>query len=168
MPSRDVFTKHPQRLETFDYLGPRRYFLTFCTDRRHRAFIDRERVDLVHAQILRTSMATAFEITAYCYMPDHLHLMVEGLEGRSDCRVFISRAKQYSGFYYQRLASRRLWQRYSYERVLRDEDLTAGVVRYILENPIRAGLVQSPEDYPFSGSTRYTILELADAIRWSG
>jgi REP element-mobilizing transposase RayT len=114
-----VFTGRPERLKTFDYLGPQRYFLTFCTDRRHQAFIDREHVDLVHAQILRTSTLMAFEITAYCYMPDHLHLLVEGVEDRSDCREFISRAKQFTGFHYAQLTGRRLWQRYGYERTLR-------------------------------------------------
>jgi len=33
----------------------------------------------------------------------------------------------------------------------RDEDLES-VRRYIRENPVRAGLVDVPEDYPFSGS----------------
>ena len=162
-----MFTSRPERLKAFDYLGPHRYFLTFCTDRRHQAFVDRAPVELVHTQILRTSTLTAFAITAYCYMPDHLHLLVEGLENRSDCREFISKAKQYSGFYYARLTSRRLWQRYSYERTLRDEEATEGVVRYILENPIRAGMVQSPEEYPFSGSSRYTISEMSDAVQWA-
>jgi putative transposase len=162
------FTRHPGRLKTFNYLGLHRYFLTFCTDRRHQAFADREHVDLVHAQILRTSQLTAFEITAYGYMPDHLHLLIEGLEDRSDCREFISRAKQYTGYCYARLTSRRLWQRYGYERTLRDGDPTASVVRYIIENPVRAGLVRNPEEYPFSGSSRYTMAELADAICWSG
>jgi putative transposase len=163
-----VFTGRPERLKTFDYLGPQRYFLTFCTDRRHQAFTDREHVDLVHAQILRTSTLMAFEITAYCYMPDHLHLLVEGVEDRSDCREFISRAKQFTGFHYAQLTGRRLWQRYGYERTLRADDATPSVVRYILENPVRRGLVRNLEEYPFCGSSGYTMEELADAIRWSG
>jgi len=34
------------------------------------------------------------------------------------------------------------------------------VVRYILENPLRAGLVQGAADYPWIGSSRFTIEEL--------
>jgi REP element-mobilizing transposase RayT len=40
----------------------------------------------------------------------------------------------------------RLWQRYGFERVLRDDEATLDVARYILRNPVRAGLVDVPED----------------------
>ena len=36
--------------------------------------------------------------------------------------------------------------------VLRTEQRTEDVIRYVLENPVRARLVEKPEDYPFSGS----------------
>ena len=36
--------------------------------------------------------------------------------------------------------------------VLRAEQRTEDVIRYVLENPVRARLVEKPEDYPFSGS----------------
>jgi hypothetical protein len=50
--------------------------------------------------------------------------------------------------------------------VLRNEDESMGVARYILENPVRAGLVQSPLDYDFSGSSRYSVHEILDAVSW--
>jgi hypothetical protein len=34
------------------------------------------------------------------------------------------------------------------------------VARYVLHNPVRAGLVISPEDYPFSGSHVHTVREI--------
>ena len=47
--------------------------------------------------------------------------------------------------------STRLWQRYGYERVLRGTDETFAVAKYILENPVRAGIVRAPRDYPYLG-----------------
>jgi REP element-mobilizing transposase RayT len=85
-------------------------------------------------------------------MPDHLHLLVEGREESSDCKDFIKRAKQYSGFYYRRQYGRRLWQRYSYEHVLRDHQKSVNAARYIMRNPVAAGLVARAESYPYSGS----------------
>ncbi len=35
-----------------------------------------------------------------------------------------------------------------------------GVARYILLNPVRAGLVLKPEDYPLCGSGQYTIPQI--------
>jgi putative transposase len=161
-------TGRPGHLATFDYLGEYRYFLTFCTHHRHRAFSTTERVDLVSTQILRAAADEGFAITAYCYMPDHLHLLAEGRRPASDCRKFIARAKQFSGFYYQRVFGERLWQRYGSKRVLREDEATLGVARYIIENPIRAGLAKKICDYPFIGSSTYTIAEILDGLNMSG
>ncbi|HYN10753.1 MAG TPA: hypothetical protein VES67_25440 [Vicinamibacterales bacterium] len=37
-----------------------------------------------------------------------------------------------------------------FERVLRHDEATPQVIAYILENPVRAGLVQDPAEYPFA------------------
>ena len=100
-------------------------------------------------------------------MPDHVHLLVEAQTDASDLRRFVTRAKQFSGFYYAKAYSKRLWQRYGYERVLRNDEATLGVIRYIVENPVRAGLVRCAEEYPFSGSAVYTLREILDAAAWS-
>ena len=39
------------------------------------------------------------------------------------------------------------------------------MARYILENPVRAGLVARIQDYPFSGSKRYTLEQILEAIQ---
>lgn len=67
----------------------------------------------------------------------------------------------------------RLWQRYGYERVLRDDAPTQLAVAYTLENPVRAGLVKEPRDYPFIGSSACTVEQLLEYAfgtdgRWSG
>jgi hypothetical protein len=40
------------------------------------------------------------------------------------------------------------------------------VAKSILENPVRAGLVRSPQDYEFSASPRYTVEDVLDAVSW--
>jgi hypothetical protein len=57
-----------------------------------------------------------------------------------------------------------LWQRYGYERVIRDSEQTFVVARYILENPVRAGLVAAIKEYPFVGSFVYTLPELIASV----
>jgi putative transposase len=107
----------------------------------------------------------SIEVLAYCFMPDHVHLLVEGRRDDSDCRVFISRAKQYSGFHYKAAHGRRLWQRYGYERVLRGEEAAVSVARYIIENPVRARIADCVVGYPFSGSSVYTMEQLLEAVQ---
>jgi len=159
-------TSRPERLKAFDYIGHHAYFLTYCTDQRHAAFADADRVEVVSAQILRAAADERFALIAYCYMPDHLHLLVNGEQENSDCRAFIKRSKQFSGFYYQKAFGRRLWQRYGYEHVLRGDEAVLGVARYILENPVRAGIATSVCDYPFTGSPVHSVEEILDSLPW--
>ena len=162
-----MLPRRPERLKLFDYLGPYPYFLTFCTDWKHKAFVDAACVDIVSTQISRAAVCERFALVAYCYMPDHLHLLVNGEHPNSDCRAFITRSKQLSGFHYQRVFGRRLWQRYGYEHVVRTEEGVLTVARYILENPLRAQLTFDVRKYPFIGSSVYSVDEILDALPWS-
>lgn len=157
--------RHPIRLKTFDYIGPHRYSLTFCTDSRRQHFVSADAVKLVKSHILRTANNQAFAIIVYCFMPDHLHLLVEGRSAEADLKLFMTLAKQSSRFYFAKTFHARLWQRYGFERVLRREEKTALVARYILENPVRAGLVRTIEEYPFVGSSVYSLKELIEFIQ---
>ena len=93
-------------------------------------------------------------------MPDHVHLLIRGTDDRSDCRAFIKAAKQYSGFYFKQKCVKKLWQRFGHERVLRDAVERATTIRYILDNPVNAGLSNSAAEYPWLGSECYTVAEL--------
>ena len=159
-----MLTKSPGHLKTFDYLGLHRYSLTFCTNYRRRLFVEPGIVNLVLAQISRAAIENLFEIIAYCFMPDHLHLLIEGKADSSDAKRFITRAKQYSGFYYSAALQPKLWQRYGFEHVLRDDEITLVVAKYILENPVRAGLVKRVEDYPFVGSMVYSLAQILEGV----
>jgi hypothetical protein len=57
------------------------------------------------------------------------------------------------------------WQRYGYDHILRDDEKSIVVARYILNNPIRAGLVKRIEDYPYCGSLEWSLEALLDWIR---
>jgi len=98
-------------------------------------------------------------------MPDHVHLLATGTTEAADGKRFINAAKQYSGFYYQQWYRQRLWQRYPFERVLRSNEETLIVARCILENPVRAGLIRDPREYPFLGSCVYSLDEILDAVQ---
>ena len=157
--------EYPHHLATFNYVGAYAYFLTFCTFERNHLFLTAEWVAIVHDQILRLCAAQRFAIDAYCYMPDHLHLILTGQDSDSDLRRCITGVKQSAAFYFKKATRRRLWQRYGYERVLRNEQEKIAFIRYIIENPLRAELVESPLDYPFWGSSTCSREELLDYLR---
>jgi REP element-mobilizing transposase RayT len=98
-------------------------------------------------------------------MPDHVHLLVGGLEENSDGRKFISLAKQLAAFHVARQFGSRLWQHYGYERVLRGGEDTLSVARYILANPLRSQLATSVFEYPFLGSDTHSLEEIVGAVQ---
>ena len=85
-------------------------------------------------------------------MPDHVHLAIRGLAGESNLRRFVKIAKQRVAYVARtQFAIPSIWQDGYYERIVRSHAMET-LVRYILNNPVQAGLVQRPEEYPFSGS----------------
>jgi hypothetical protein len=55
-----------------------------------------------------------------------------------------------------------LWQNGYFEHVIRDDEVTQIIAKYILENPVRRSLVKEPMDYLFSGSLVYRREQLVD------
>jgi len=155
----------PPRLPGFSYVGAYRYFLTFCTFERRETLRDPSVIASVLMRFRRTALPAQFAILAYCVMPDHVHLLVEGRSVSTDLLKFVKRMKQSSGQAYSHLMKQRLWQEGYYERVLRPADDAKAVARYIVSNPVRAGLVRVPLDYPYVGSDVWTLEELIDSVR---
>jgi putative transposase len=152
----------PRRLGAADYMGHRAYFLTICTHNRTRSFTDPAIVALVLRQILRAAAGQHIEILAYCFMPDHLHLIVIAHRADTDLQRFVRLAKQYSGFAFTRATGRRLWQDSYFDRTVRNVEELPALVEYAIRNPLRAGLARTPADYPHWGSQRYSREELME------
>src|SRR5204863_3513070 len=97
-------------------------------------------------------------------MPKHLHALIKGLTPSSDLWRAIVRFKQRTGYWFSRNSDIQ-WQKDFYDHLLRrDEDL-ANQVRYIVNNPVRRGLVEDWEDYPFTGSIGMNLKELLSDIQ---
>jgi REP element-mobilizing transposase RayT len=95
-----------------------------------------------------------------------LHLLVEAQSSNSDLISFANLLKQRTSFVCRRKRREcRLWQKGYFEHVVRDEEVTQVVAKYVLENPVRGGLVSEPLDYPFSGSLVFTREQLLDLWR---
>jgi hypothetical protein len=48
--------------------------------------------------------------------------------------------------------------------VIRNDVAALSVARYIVENPVRAGLVENPSEYPFLGSDKWSLTEILEAV----
>src|SRR5918993_1673411 len=151
---------YPKHLPDFPYIGKLSYALEFTTEKRALLLKEDAAIDLVVRQFMRAANERGFAIVAYCFMPDHGHVVVDGERDDSDCLAFIKLAKQYSAYYFKQSFGQRLWQRYGYERFMRDDMERALNIRYLLANPVKAGLVDDPREYHGLGSQHYTVEEL--------
>jgi len=158
---------YPPRLRDFDYIGRYSYHLEFTTFDRRPLFEATENVELVRTQLSRACTEKAFAVAAWCFMPDHLHIVIDGLRDDSDAKRFVSVFKQYSGFYFKQARRETLWQRYGFDRALRDETERMFAILYVIANPVTAGLVSDPANYPFVGSDLYSwdeLRQMSDAV----
>jgi putative transposase len=124
------------------------YFVTILTEGRRR-FLAEDRLAVVcRDQFLRVANNRAFAIRAGTLMPDHTHLLVQGLTGHADLRSFVKMAKQLSGFHVKQLTRQQLWADGYFERVVRHDEDHRRFVDYILLNPVKARLAPRLGEHP--------------------
>ena len=82
-------------------------------------------------------------------MPDHLHWLFQ-LENKMDLSSVIKSMKAGSARSINQHFNRegQVWQKSFYDRGLRNEEDIKQISRYIVANPLRAGLVENIGDYP--------------------
>ena len=87
-----------------------------------------------------------------CVMPDHVHLVAEGLTDGSDLRKFVRIGKQRAAYaLWKGHKLSKVWQEGYHDWVLRPDQSVTEKIRYVLDNPVRARLVSRWDEYPFSG-----------------
>ncbi len=133
------------RLTSFDYMGDHAYHLVFSTADRLPRFRDGRLVASCLECLAASATRHRFNINAYCFMPDHLHLLITGSDDASLAR-FAQHFKQATG--YRRPG---LWQRSYYDHILRREESLESIALYIWANPVRAGMVEDIVSYSYSG-----------------
>ncbi|MEO8407906.1 MAG: transposase [Oxalobacteraceae bacterium] len=90
------------------------------------------------------------QMLAWVLMPDHVHWLI-GLGEKITLDALVSRLKATSARNVNQAISRTgaVWARAYHDHALRRDEDVASVARYIVANPLRAGLVESVAHYPF-------------------
>ena len=125
------------------------YHVTTCTYEARPVFRNLLDGRLLVRALHRQHLDGHVESLAYVVMPDHLHWLVQltGDRSLSTCvnlvKSLAAREIHANGFH-----RGKVWQRGFYDRAIRKDDDLLGVARYIVANPLRAGLVGSIRKYP--------------------
>ena len=120
------------------------YFVTFCVEGRRQVLANEE---AFLAFKNAASRLQDWKVLAAVLMPDHLHVIVTPTEDREarlgNCSAALKR------WIRQELSARWKWQPGSFDRLLRSDESLHEKWLYVDENPVRAGLVKRPEDWPY-------------------
>ncbi|MBS4096126.1 MAG: transposase [Sulfuricella sp.] len=136
------------RIGRFSETG-RVYLITTATPRRKPLFTDFILARLMVRALHECDATGETQTLSYVLMPDHLHWLFELTNGElSDA---VKRFKSTSSRWLN--ATRNTpgaptWQAGFHDRALRREEDLQAVARYIVANPLRAGLVKRIGDYP--------------------
>jgi putative transposase len=120
----------------------------------HRQFVD---------LLKQTGEQFRLQVAAYCLMPNHFHLLVRTPEGN------LARCMRHVGSLYTQYVNRKHDSdgplfRGRYKSILvEEESYLLQLLRYIHQNPLRAGIVDRMEEYPWSSHHGY----LTDAEEWA-
>jgi putative transposase len=103
--------------------------------------------------------AERYRLLAWCVMPNHAHIVVEQGEEWPLANV-VHGWKSFTANAINRTLGRsgRVWLREYHDRFMRDDDHLSTTIAYVEANPVDAGLVERPEDWPFSSAAKRTRL----------
>ncbi len=130
------------------------HFITFSCY-RHMPLLDNPATRCVFEQDLeRVRQWYGCHIGGYVVMPEHVHLLMSEPE-RSELSVVIQMLKQITSRKLRRQGLRQFWQVRYYDFPVWSEKKRIEKLRYIHRNPVKRGLLASPEDWLWSSFAHY-------------
>jgi len=91
-----------------------------------------------------------YELSAWVVMPNHVHVLIRPLVPLGKALMNIKSASAREANAVLERTGKPFWQDESYDHFVRNDRERAAIIRYIHFNPVKAGLVKEPEDWPWS------------------
>jgi putative transposase len=146
-----VIKGRPPRLpEIFQSYGAPLFFVTICT--LHRRSIPS--LEAAHNALLlygtRATKEFNVALGRYVIMPDHLHLFVRG-DQSFVLATWVKGLKRAISKGLPAKSQASFWQPGFFDHLLRSDESYAQKWEYVRQNPVRAGLIQFADDWPYQG-----------------
>jgi REP element-mobilizing transposase RayT len=132
--------------------GQTTVLFTVCFDRRNDHAVDdafiRMAIDILTMAVKKNHCI----VPCYCFMPDHLQAIVMGINERANVWGAVIEFKQRTGYWMSQNMPHISWQEGFFDQVIRPHEDLGAQVRYILSDSVRQHLVETWQDYPYSGA----------------
>ena len=135
------------RIEGFDYSSPgKAYHVVIGSKDKKPLFVTND-LNFTILEALKKVISTHdYRLLCCCLMPDHLHALVQAGATPQLLSRMIRNFKALS-----KIEARvPLWQRGFYEHIVRTEESLETIANYILHNPVRAGLADNENNWPWN------------------
>ena len=146
--------EHPRRPRRLDWLFQNVqpfYFVTFNTY-NHLEFLAQPEIHEAFSLFCRKAQAHDVAVGRYVLMPDHIHLFVVFPPEGITLENWIQSLRSALGKTLLRIGLQKPhWQEGFFDHVLRSSESYSEKWDYVRLNPVRAGLVQTPEEWPYQG-----------------
>lgn len=138
------------------YVENAAYFLTTATNDRIEIFSDPKSCKILLVTIEYFKLTLDYKLYGFCIMPDHLHLVIHPF-GRYNFSYIM---KMIKGSFSRKLnkinaKNGKIWQKGFYDNCITDSLQLIRKLEYMHNNPVKAGLVTSPEEYLCSSYNHY-------------
>ena len=126
------------------------YLITFTTHQRARLFEKSDCASLVSRSLHALEVWEETTLLAWTVMPDHMHLLLT-LSHADTLQGVVQKVKSNTARELKShdLGLGQVWARAFHDRALRRDEDVRSVARYLVLNPVRAGLVSRVGDYPY-------------------
>ncbi len=126
------------------------YLITTTTYQRMPLFVDFWGGVTVARCFTDSKLLGDAQMLAWVLMPNHAHWLIQ-LGDKTRLSHLVSRLKSASARRLNRYLDREatVWAKAFHDQALRKEDDLKAMARYVITNPVRAGLVKRAGDYPF-------------------
>jgi putative transposase len=146
-----VYPRRPPRLELFAKTEPF-YIVTFNTYRRMPVLANRDVFETFCLFCRRGNQERGVKVGRFVIMPDHVHLFVWIPASGISLGSWVKALKTVLGKVLAGMEiPRPFWQEGFFDHLLRHQESYDEKWDYVRLNPVRAGLVEKPEDWPWQG-----------------
>ena len=134
------------------------HFVTFSCHHREPLLVAQHACEVFERTLERARRWYGFFVSGYVIMPEHVHLLISEPE-RSSLSVALQMLKQNTARQLRLPEGSPFWQPRYYDFNVWSEDKRIEKLRYIHRNPVKRGLVERPEDWPWSSFRHYVTGE---------
>ncbi len=156
--------KHLRRLERI-WIDSPIYFVTTCTKNRRQILVCEEVASILIDEWRAAHPRHGWAVGCYVIMPDHVHFFCRPEHDATALSEFVGNWKSYTSRKINALSPPRsapsattLWQREFFDHVLRSSESYSEKWHYVFENPVRAGLVSSADEWKYAGEIETLML----------